>query len=74
VLEAVPELIGDGAESLQAALSYLLAAIGPASLFNLKTAVEAARVDGVSGELTIHVPRKVGERVEVDWQSNARPR
>jgi hypothetical protein len=68
VLHEVPALVE---VSAHAALVDLLAAIGPASLFNLKTAVEAAQVEGVSGELTIHVPRKVGERVEVDWESHA---
>lgn len=50
-------------------LSGLLARLGEASRFNLLTALRAAEIDGVSGEMTIHIPAKTRDRVEIDWVS-----
>lgn len=65
--------LGRALDEMVAALTALLTNLGEASKFNLETAVRAALLAGVGGQLVIHVPRKVGERLEVDWVSPAKP-
>ena len=45
--------------------------MGQISLFNLATAITALHL-GVPGRLTIEVPSRVGDRIEVDWQPASR--
>jgi hypothetical protein len=43
--------------------------MGDASLFNMVSAIVAARTPGLAGELTFRIPRKVNDRMEVCWRS-----
>lgn len=54
-------------------LAELLSDMGDASRFNLETALRAAALEGVGGQLIINVPRKVGARVDIDWIAPAAP-
>ena len=56
---------------LGSALGSRLDLIGQVSLFNLATAITAMHI-GVPGRLTIEVPSRVGDRIEVDWQPASR--
>jgi hypothetical protein len=47
--------------------------IGHDSLFNLATALSAMNI-GVSGRLTIAIPSRESERIEIDWQPTERTR
>lgn len=51
------------------ALGVHLPKMGDASLFNLVTGLVAVTTAGIAGDLIIRVPRKVTDRVEVDWRS-----
>lgn len=65
-------LRGLHAQGVKDQLSLMVDQLGLASLFNLISAVRASQLDGVGGDLTIHIPRKVRDRIEVDWTSTSR--
>ena len=46
-----------------------LSHMGPKSLFNLTTALNAMRRDDIEGSLTIYVTAKKGHSIEVEWRS-----
>lgn len=48
-----------------------LSKMGDASLFNLVTAIVAARTPGIAGELVVSIPRKITDRLELHWRSAA---
>lgn len=50
-----------------------LGQVGHDSLFNLVTALSAMN-SGVSGQLTIALPSRTSERIEIDWQPTVRTR
>lgn len=49
-------------------LADLLADLGAGSLFHLRTALQARQVEGVTGSLEIHIPRKGRDHVDVTWR------
>lgn len=50
-------------------LANHLSHMGPKSLFNLATALNAMRRDDIEGSLTIYVTAKKGHSVEMEWRS-----
>jgi hypothetical protein len=40
------------------------------SLLNLAMGLAALSMNGMSGSMTFHIPRKITDRIEVEWSSN----
>lgn len=43
--------------------------MGQDSLLALALALRAVNLNGSGGALTIHIPRKISERIEAEWRS-----
>lgn len=50
-------------------LAAQLSHMGAKSLFNLQTAIMAARMEGVGGTLRVKIPSKKNQRYEIEWET-----
>jgi hypothetical protein len=63
-----PDLANKVSAMVGPALAPHIERLGQASLFNLYCALAAMGHQGPSGIVTLQVPAKVADRIEIDWQ------